>query len=109
MKEDLIKQIKQLREEGKSYNEISKTLSCSKGLISYHCGNNVKNKQLERQSKTKQNYTVNKRVNSFKRRIPNQGSHKGKLTVSNSIEYGIKDVLQKIGNNPVCYLTGDKI
>lgn len=28
-----------LRESGKSYNEIAKELSCSKGLVSYHCKN----------------------------------------------------------------------
>ncbi len=40
MKENILK----LRFEGKSYNEIQKILSCSKGTISYYCGKGQKEK-----------------------------------------------------------------
>lgn len=38
MKEEILK----LRKEGKTYNEISKILSCAKSTISYHCKNETK-------------------------------------------------------------------
>ena len=38
-----------LRNEGKSYNEISTILGCSKGVISYHCNPKVKAKALAKQ------------------------------------------------------------
>lgn len=37
-------QILQLRQEGKTYTEIQKILNCSKGTISYHCGDGQKEK-----------------------------------------------------------------
>lgn len=40
MKEEILK----LREEGKTYNEIKLILGCSKGTISYYCGNGQKEK-----------------------------------------------------------------
>lgn len=43
MKEEILK----LRAQGKNYNEISKILGCSKGTISYHCGNGQKEKYRE--------------------------------------------------------------
>ena len=38
------KQILQLRQEGKNYNEIAAITGASKGTISYHCGKSVKEK-----------------------------------------------------------------
>ena len=43
MKEEILK----LRAQGKNYNEISKILGCSKGTISYHCGDGQKEKYRE--------------------------------------------------------------
>lgn len=36
----MVQDILKLRQEGKSYNEISKILGCNKSLISYHCKRN---------------------------------------------------------------------
>ena len=38
--------ILELREQGKSYNEISKILGCSKGTVSYHCSKLDYNKSI---------------------------------------------------------------
>lgn len=43
MKENILK----LRSEGKSYNEISKILGCSKGTIAYHCSILENNNQIK--------------------------------------------------------------
>lgn len=40
--------ILELRAEGKTYSEIKKELGCSKATISYHCGNNQKEKTNKR-------------------------------------------------------------
>ena len=44
MKEKIL----QLRDEGKTYNEIKNILGCSKSTISYHCGKGQKEKTKER-------------------------------------------------------------
>jgi transposase len=40
IKRNLKPQILSLRNQGKSYREIQKELSCSKGTINYHCKEN---------------------------------------------------------------------
>lgn len=50
MKEQILK----LRAEGKTYNEIVNILGCSKGTISYHCGNKGKSKTWNRYEYTKE-------------------------------------------------------
>jgi len=40
-----------LRKEGKTYNEISKILNCSKGTISYHCKKLDDNNELNKKNK----------------------------------------------------------
>ena len=40
-------QILQLREQGKTYDEIKEQLGCSKGTIAYHCGEGQKLKTKE--------------------------------------------------------------
>jgi hypothetical protein len=42
----------ELREQGKSYKEISETLNCSKGTISYHLGHEQKNKTRNRRQES---------------------------------------------------------
>ena len=51
MKEDILK----LRNEGKTYNEIQEILGCSKGTISYHCGEGQKEKTNKRSAKQRTN------------------------------------------------------
>ena len=41
------KQILELREQGKTYDEIKEQLGCSKGTIAYHCGEGQKLKTKE--------------------------------------------------------------
>lgn len=51
MKEKILK----LRKEGKTYDEIKEILKCSKGTISYHCGENQKEKARIRKNKNTTN------------------------------------------------------
>ena len=130
-KEDILR----LRGEGKSYNEIKEILGCSKSTISYHCGDGsekkrakegVKNRssiirkisafrartskeEFEKQAKKKESKRMEKvriKTKTFKR----AGGLKTHGLVNNIKEdYSYKDVLDKIGENPKCYLTGDSI
>lgn len=114
--------ILQLRSEGKTYREISSILGCSKSVISYHCGNGNEKVRLQKLNKTKSNKLSKKvsgfkcrtarkifrgKVKTFKRRSPKGRSH---TKVNNiSVNFSTKDVLDKIGKNPICYITGRKI
>ncbi len=118
--------ILKLRAEGKSFREIQGLLGCSKSTISYHCGNGNEKKRAAKSNKTRK--PICKKVSNFKCRCPraNYQAISGKLktfkrrsgssgnqsnTIVNNItkNYSCKDVLEKIGENPVCYLTGEKI
>lgn len=118
--------ILKLRSEGKSYREIQSILGCSKSTISYHCGNGNEKKRVQAQVKnrksickkvsafkcrcTRANYHIfRQKLKTFKRRSENTGNRSS--TVVNSIEknYSCQDVIDKIGENPICYLTGAKI
>lgn len=102
--------ILELREEGKSYNEIQSILGCSKGTISYHCGKGQKEKSLVRQRKNRKTIKgilykkldkfLRSKVHNFKR-----GS-RGRLTQS---KLSYKTAYKRILENPVCYITGATI
>lgn len=50
----LKEQILNLRKQGKSYNQIQIILNCSKGSISYYCGERQKEKNKLRTRKRRQ-------------------------------------------------------
>jgi hypothetical protein len=117
-KESILK----LRKEGLSYNEIAKKLGCAKSTISYHCGagNSEKNRV-----RSQGHNPLCKKVNHFRSRCTAEAyrtfrnkvkGFKGRFKrgtyarVNNiSVPYTCKDVIKKIGDHPICYLTGRKI
>ena len=118
-------QILKLRAEGKTYNQIAKELDCSKSVISYHCGNGSEKERVLSALKkrpilyskisrfkgrcTRSDYKkIQSKIKTFKRSTKNSACSS---TIVNSINknYTYKDVLNKIGDNPVCYLTGTPI
>lgn len=58
--------ILKLRKDGKSYREIQNILGCSKSNISYHCGNNQKEKTRKRTQKLRKENTLLRKVEKFK-------------------------------------------
>ena len=50
------KQIIELREEGKSMNEIATILGCSKSTVSYHCSSTTRLKASERGRRLRNEY-----------------------------------------------------
>ncbi|TXG80061.1 MAG: hypothetical protein E6R13_08775 [Spirochaetes bacterium] len=129
MKEEILK----LREEGKSYNEIKELLGCSKSTISYHCGVGQKEKTVKRQNKRRENiiiskteafknrkkkdidFTINKIktkknfveiVRKFQKRDVNYSEKYNKDIVKT---FDWTDVVEKYGEDTICYLSGEKI
>lgn len=107
-------QILELRNQGKTYREIRNILNCSLATISYHCGNNQKEKTLERSRKNRSTIegTINKKISQvFNRKVHDALKYRELLT-NNSFIYnkeGKKEFIQKCIDNPVCYWTGVKI
>lgn len=133
------KKIVLLRRQGLSYRQIAKTIPCSKATVCYHLtgGQNAAKYAQHQAYMLTGEGTISKKINSFKSRIykpiqrpevirrkktaRQQIRHKMKLykrrsrssaydKVNNiSKPYGIKEVLNKLGPNPRCYLTGSQI
>lgn len=99
--------ILKLRNDGKSYNEISSILGCSKSLVCYYCGidQQAKNKiRLKNHKKTLNNILKRKKDNfSFV-----YGNRKCKNKRVNHV-FTASEFKEKIINNPICYLTGRSI
>jgi len=117
-KESILK----LRKQGLSYNEIAKKLDCAKSTISYHCG---KGGSEKKRTQAQKRSPLCKKVSHFRSRCTSDAyrifrtkvkGFKGRFKrgtysrVNNiSIPYTCKDVMEKIGDSPICYLTGRKI
>ena len=120
--------IHELRKQGKSYNEIVKELGCNLGTVCYYINPNRKQKVLSNGKNIRKNPLIQK-ISSFLRLSKQENKRKDSgdfynnkinLILKNKIQFycnrrclmnhkqnfGIKDVLSKIGKNPTCYLTG---
>ena len=121
--------ILRLRKEGKSYKQIAKILGCALSTISYHCRQSPRKPQKQTWKQrfakkinkfksrcTAEEYrTFRNKVKTFKRKSPKSTRARGSGVPTNSRvnniteEYYAEDVINKIGLNPVCYLTGRKL
>lgn len=123
-------QILELRKLGYSYPEIQNKLKCSKGTISYHCGEGQKNKTANRRilNRNKQ-HPLSRKVENFTKNIQQINSNLKatnrtinkilyqKIAVFsrlnskdyNNMSFTVEELLQKIGDNPTCGLTGRSI
>lgn len=133
MNKGLGKKILELHRKGLSYREIETKLGCSKGLISYHCGQGQKEKFMVKQRKERRSNVLKSKIIKFlevhKRLRKKNDSDKrliekilqnkirgfslterkkGRYTKCKTM-FKVKDFLKKIGSNPVCYLTGRPI
>ena len=130
MSKNFGKQILELRSQGYSYDKIIKELGCSRGTVSYHCGQGQKEKTRLRLKKTRKNNYLSQRYYDFVNNNKKQKNrNKGKLLYSFHYRlyhkivrfslnketgkiktmFSLKELKQKIESNPVCYLTGRKI
>lgn len=95
----------QLKKQSKSYNQISQELNCSKGVISYHLNESVKKKTMKRNKQWRRKNTLATKIHSFL--FPN--SRKRKLYKIKTKSFSVEEFMEKINNNPRCYLTGETI
>lgn len=111
--------ILELREKGYSYRKIQKELGCSKGTISFHCGDGQKDKYAFRTRKRRKNHPYIQKLENFlhdkylKKDRPQKNIRllykklwffsKGAKMIT------LKEVTDKFGESPKCYLTGDSI
>ena len=131
MKEQILK----LRNEGKSYNEIKNILGCSKGTISYHCGEGQKEKTALRQKSLKKNIVLTKLSRFRYAAHKNNKKPKGHTRLQKNINESLRcfqkkdnlyktsnktnpklpftftwqEVVDKFGEDTNCYLSGEKI
>lgn len=112
---ELSERILELRGEGKSYREIRNLLKCSSATISFHCSLGQKEKVKERRKKRNAISTLISKVQRFRNR---QISEKVRSFLRREESYLIPiekynfnyiDLLEKIGENPICYLSGKSI
>ena len=121
---NLKNRIIELRSQNLSYNQICDILNCSKSAICYHLGQNQKMKAVLRRNKQ---HPFVKKISRFisikKRKIVNQITKnsinrtlRSKIIRFNRGITSMKDssftqeqVIEKITENPKCYLTGDDI
>lgn len=109
-------QILELRAQKKTYDEIKEILGCSKGTISYHCGEGQKEKTNKRKLKNRSNKPLLKKLEEYKSKGTRNKARDfqrlregGKITKERDYNFKEIDVLEKIENSPICYLTGRKI
>ena len=113
MKEKILK----LREEGLSYKQISKQLGCSKGTVSYYCGEGQKEKSKKRIQARRKEIVILKKVENFQvdRKIRDKAEDFQRERQSNnklgkrSLSFRWQDVIDKFGWETRCYLTGKEI
>jgi 5-methylcytosine-specific restriction endonuclease McrA len=120
MKDKILK----LRKQGLTYAKIAESLNCAKSLVCYYCGNNQKLKMKQRQTKRRQkshpfemklyNFTAsptsNKKSTIRRSKRTNHPYYdKWYITMRKKTDITIQDLINKFGENPKCYLTGDDI
>jgi len=123
-------EIKQLRQEGLTYDQIKDRLGCSKGTICYHLGTNQQEKHNARKRKFRakqhpyyskiQTFHVTKetvRTASQLRKWYKSLSDKVRLfhkdhtmqKTNTKPTFTVEDVIAKFGEKPKCYLTGEEL
>lgn len=120
---ELKNKILQLRGEGKTYDEIQSTLKCSKGTIAYYCGVGQKLKTENRRKKLRAKHPYISKCHTFLYSRQRYGRTNSKYikTIQRIIYEKIHefcdgdnmftydDVINKFGQNPKCYITGEEI
>jgi 5-methylcytosine-specific restriction endonuclease McrA len=125
---ELKHKILELRQMGLSYDMIKSKLLCSKSTISYYCGENQSNKRNIRQRKRRSLNVLNNKIESFLHRKQNsifefketrnvrkilqiklRGFSMDRKTKKVKQKFSLQELIDKIGDNPKCYITGRPI
>lgn len=104
-----------LREQGKTYKEISEALNCAISTACYHCGEGVKSKVIKRAMKYKARNPLIKKLDNFNQAYKKKGifnkvhhfSRRGEKTSDVTVQRVLESCIEQ--GTVYCYLTGDKI
>jgi 5-methylcytosine-specific restriction endonuclease McrA len=121
-------QILDLRKQGLSYNKIQKIVGCSKSTISFHCGKGQKKKNLIRLQKRRSISVLRNKIETFRCKYKQEIIYNkddrdvrkilqiklrffsmNRKTKKVKQKFSLQDLIDKIGDNPTCYLTGRTI
>ena len=113
-------QILKLRSEGKTYRQIREITGASKGTISYHCNDDQKLKHKESRERNLLKSRISKKINRFKEKTSSSINrvlstkvrhfNMNRKTKKDTLpSFTLQDVIDKFGDNPMCYLTGKSI
>ena len=124
----LKEQILELRSQGLSYRQIAIQIPCSKGTICYYLADGQKDKTSVRQRKNRaKQHSYVKKIESFSNSTElvakKQELHKANKILQLKVEgfskkdgnmyqkpeFTVEDVINKFGDKPKCYLTGDQL
>ena len=72
MKEEILR----LRQEGKTYTQIQDILGCSRGTISYHCGDGQKEKTKVRTANSRRERNIVRKIEKHLTKHPNDSQSK---------------------------------
>jgi CRISPR/Cas system Type II protein with McrA/HNH and RuvC-like nuclease domain len=98
--------ILKLRGQGYTYGRISEELKCPISTVSYYCGDNQKEKALNRNKKNKKS-GITKKINGF---YNDYSKFKAPSRASNWVKKdSYEEEIKFLQSNPYCYLTGEKI
>jgi len=123
----LKEKIVSLREKGISYRDIEKELRCSRSTVCYHLGDGQKEKSRSRRRRGRKLNPLQKKADNF-RNAKHRPKERQLITQSWGIRlknkcgrfrmdknkritttWNDKDLLEKVGKNPTCYLTGESL
>ncbi len=101
----LQQEIIRLRKEGKTYTQIQNILDCSKGTIAYNCSSEQKEKAKKRYKRysTKRG-ALFKKLQGFCYNYGKKRAARKKYPLLDQ-----QEVEKKLGDSPICYLTGEPI
>jgi 5-methylcytosine-specific restriction endonuclease McrA len=129
MSETLRSKIRKLREEGRSYNAIAAELNCSKSTVAYHARENSREAHRVRARNRRAKHPFVKRIEHFMHRrqrpqpkskvanyrfrqilnIKLQRFFRRKDEMYDKPTFTVQDVIDKLGETPICYLTAQPI
>jgi len=118
----------ELHAQGTTRPEICRILNCTKSTVSYHLSDGQKAKTRLRTIKRRKSHPYIKKLENFKEvyakphdknffhkwralmALKIQKFHTNKKThIMEDKTFTVQEVIDKFGENPICYLTGDKI
>jgi|688.fasta_scaffold492486_1 hypothetical protein len=121
MNKNLGPRIIELHQQGKTYREIKNELKCSLSTICYHCGKGQKNKNRIKNTLYRKKHPYIQKIQNFnliyKTVIKSPVLSNSKILYLKFYRFAsrglkldkmitLEEVVQKFGENPVCYLTG---